>query len=127
METQLSLEQPQAVHAKAEMVGMAYQDSISKSVQAGSFSQTFRDGTLVQLLCDEPILVSAIHIGVHANRPLTINFCPAKGYGFEIAFTPQILHGFCSLMQQVVKTMEWELELKLPGSAADMDAARVLN
>ncbi|MGV3742954.1 MAG: hypothetical protein ACO1NO_11665 [Burkholderiaceae bacterium] len=127
METQVGLEKPLAVQAKAEMVEMAYQDSVDKAKQAGSFNQAFQDGIHDQILGEEPILVTTVHIGVHANRPLTINFCPSKGYGFEIAFTPQILHGFCALMQQVVKTAEWGLELKLPESAVSADRPRILN
>jgi hypothetical protein len=127
METQVSLEKPQAVHAKAEMVEMAYEASVSSNKQAGNFSKPFQDGHQDAAFGDEPILVSTVHIGINANRPLTINFCPGKGVGFEIAFTPQVLHGFCALLQQVVKTAEWDLELKLPASAPATDAPRVLN
>jgi hypothetical protein len=127
METQVSLEKPQAVHAKAEMVEMAYQASVSSNQQAGNFGKPFQDGNQDSAFGDEPILVSTVHIGINANRPLTINFCPSKGVGFEIAFTPQVLHGFCALLQQAVKTAEWELELNLPTSSCVADAPRVLN
>lgn len=127
METQVSLEKPEAVHAKAEMVGMAYEESVSRNKQAGNFNQPFREGAQDQVFGDEPVLVAAVQFGIHPNRPLTVNFCPSKGYGFEIAFTAQVLHGFCALVQQAVQTADWNVELKLPGSSVRMDAPRVLN
>jgi hypothetical protein len=127
METQVSLEKPQAVHAKSEIVEMAYQASVNSNKQAGNFSKPFQDGNHDGAFGDEPILVSTVHIGINANRPLTVNFCPSKGAGFEIAFTPQVLHGFCALLQQVVKTAEWELDLSLLSTSPVADATRVLN
>ena len=111
----------------AEMVEMAYQASVSSNKQAGNFSKPFQDGQQDGAFGDEPILVSTVHIGINANRPLTINFCPSAGVGLEIAFTPQVLHGFCALLQQVVITAEWDLELKLPASSHVYDASMILN
>jgi hypothetical protein len=85
MESQLSLERPQAAHAKSELVEIAYQASASKNTKAGSFDHSFQTGAQDLVVGEEPILVTKVHIGINAKRPLTINFCPSKGYGFEIA------------------------------------------
>jgi hypothetical protein len=127
METKVSLEQPLAAHARTEIVSMAYEASVSKNTQAGNFNRPFGEGAHEAAIGEEPILVTAVHIGINANRPLSINFCPSKGNGFEIAFSPEVLHGFCSLMQQVVRSAEWNIELTLPGASPADAAPKMLN
>lgn len=127
METRVSLEQPLATPARTELVGMAYEASVSKNTQAGSFNRPFEEGMPDLTIGNEPILVTTAHINVHAKRPLSINFCPSKGYGFEIAFAPEVLHGFCSLLQQVVRSAEWDIELKMPGASDAVDMPKMLN
>ena len=126
METQLSLEQPQAAHARSEMVGMAYEASVNKTAQAGNFDRPFENGMQESALGAEPILITTVHLGIHANQPLSLNFCPSQGQGFEIALAPEVLHGFCALLQRVAQNAEWDIELKSPGTSAGAETQKVL-
>lgn len=127
LETQVSLNQPQAAHAKAEIAGMAYQDSIEKINARGDFGKKFKADAQVYPIGETPILVSAAHFAIAANKPVRINFTSAQGKGFEVAFTATILHGFCTLLQNAVKNAAWGLDLQLPGATLADAKPKVLN
>jgi hypothetical protein len=127
LETQVTLDQPQATHAKAEIAGMAYQDSIEKINARGDFNKKFEADAQAYPIGDIPILVAAAHFAITANKPVRINFTSAQGKGFEIAFTATILHGFCTLLQNAVKTAAWDIDLRLPGAASADARPAVLN
>lgn len=127
LETQVALDQPQAAHAKSEIVGMAHQSTVTELASRGDFKAAFQENAEQYPIGEEPILINAAHFTLHARQALRINFTPAQGQGFEIAFQAPILHGFCSLLQKVVKEADWGMELNLPGSAPDTEAPRTLN
>jgi len=128
LESQITLDKPQASHAKAEIIGMAHEESIAQFAAAGSFAAPFENAAQRFFpLGEMPLLISGARFTLHANQPLRIDFSPAQGSGFEIAFTPALLHGFCKLLQDAVKAAQWEIELALPGEAGLTPAARVLN
>jgi hypothetical protein len=127
LETQVTLDQPQAAHAKAEMAQMAYQVANEKNLKEGNFSKPFNENVQAYAaLGPEPILVAHVHLTVGANRPLSIKFSPKQGHQFEISCKPDVLHGFCMLLQQTVKIAEWDVELNLPGSLGNT-LERILN
>jgi hypothetical protein len=128
LETQVTLNQPLAAHAKAEIVGMEHQASVIQSAARGDFKTPFSATAQGFPIGQAPILVTAVHFNISANKPVRINFAPSQGQGFEVGFTPEVLHGFCDLLRQAVQAAQWEVELKLPGVEAAPDAApRVLN
>ena len=127
LETQVTLDLPQAAHAKAEIVGMEHQASVTQSAARGDFKTPFTASQAFPI-GEAPILVTTVNFNISANKPVRINFAPVQGTGFEIGFSPQVLHGFCDLLRQAVKIAQWEMELKLPGAEAALDAVpRVLN
>jgi hypothetical protein len=130
LETQVTLNQPQAAHAKAEIVGMQHQATVQDIAARGDFKTPYADTAQAFPIGEAPILVTTVHFNISANKPVRIRFEPAQGQGFEVALSPQVLHGFCNLLREAVKTAQWEVELNLPGTGADGapdPAPRVLN
>jgi hypothetical protein len=128
LETQVTLNQPQAAHAKAEIVGMEHQESVTKLAARGDFKTPFDAKAQTYPIGEAPILVTTAQFNITANQPVRINFAPAQGKGFEIAFPPQVMHGFCNLLREAVKTAQWDIDLPLPGAVTPADTAtRVLN
>ena len=126
LETQIKLDQPQAAHASAEMVGMAHQGSLTAIKARGDFNLPFENPVQAFPPDGTPLLVTAAHFTIGAGQPVRINFTSANGDGFEVALTQEILHAFCRLLQDAAKTAEWGLSLNLP-AASDEPAPRVLN
>lgn len=127
LETKVTLEQPQAQHAKREIVGMAHQASINENVQRGGFTKQFEDGAASYPLGSEPMLVSTAHFHLKAQQPVRIEFVSSNGKRFEIAFSDRILHGFCKLLQDGVRNAEWGLELAMPGTMMVSAPSSALN
>lgn len=118
LETQVGLEKPQAAHASADIVGMEHHASVEHIRDSGSFNNPFETGIQTYPLGETPFLVTTVNFMQNPDQPIRINLTPAQGGGFEVAFPPVVLHGFCSLLKDAVKTAEWELELTMPGTAA---------
>jgi hypothetical protein len=127
LETRVSLAQPLAAHASAEIVNMEHQASVSEIRSNGSFDTPFEAAADDFPMGETPILVTAAHFTIHPDQPLRVNFTNADNHGFEIAFTQTVLHGFCSLLQEAVTAAEWDLELRLPGIGDTGTASRTLN
>ena len=128
MQTQITLDQPTAAHAKVEMVSMAHQASIMELASQGKFGKPYDAEATHFPLGKVPFLVHNAQFAITRNAPMRIIFAPAEGSGFEISFTPEILHGFSSLMPKAVAQAEWDMELFVPDeNDVDEDAPRVLN
>jgi hypothetical protein len=127
LQTQVTLDQPAAAHAKLEMVNMAHQASVSDMTAAGKFNTPYETEIDRFPLGETPIVVTHAHFNVKRNEPLRINFLPEAGPGFEIAFQPGLLHGFCKLLQNVVEQAEWDMDLSMPGETVAPAAAHLLN
>jgi hypothetical protein len=127
LETKVTLERPQAQHARREIVGMAHQASISENVQRGGFSKQFEDAAASFPLGSDPLLITTANFHLKAQQPVRIELVASNGKRFEIAFSDGILHGFCKLLQDGVKTAQWGLELAMPGAAEVGAAPTALN
>lgn len=127
LETQVTLDKPQASHASADIVGMEHHASIEEARDSGSFGTPYKADITTFPLGEAPILVSTINFTLNPGQPIRVNLVPPTGYGFEIAFSQQILHGFCSLLRDAVKKAEWDLDLVMPGASAAIPASRTLN
>ena len=127
MQTQVTLDQPAAAHAKAELVNMAHQASILELAAEGKFGKPYDAEATHFPLGETPFLVHNAQFNIARNEPMRIIFAPQTGAGFEIAFTPTILHGFFSLMPTAVAQAEWDMELFLPSDDERNDGPRTLN
>lgn len=126
LETQVKLDQPQAAHASAEIVSLEHQASVSAIKAHGAFDTPFDQAEQAYPPGEAPLLVTLAQFTMTPKQPLRINFCPAQGDGFEVTFTASMLHGFCTLLQEAVKTAEWGIDLQL-AAADDESEPRVLN
>ena len=127
LQTQVTLDQPAAAHARLEIVSMAHQASVSDMAAAGKFDAPYETAIDQFPLGETPIVVTQAQFNMVRNEPLRINFLPESGEGFEIAFQPSLLHGFCKLLQSVVELAEWDIELIMPGASAAPAAGHLLN
>lgn len=126
LETQVSLDKPQAAHASADIVGMEHHASVEQIRDSGSFNNPFAPDIQTYPLGETPILVTTVNFAQHPDQPIRINLTPANGSGFEIAFPPIVLHGLCSLLKDAVRTADWDMELEMPGLEAS-PATAMLN
>jgi hypothetical protein len=128
LETQVALDRPQAAHAKSEIVSLEYQSSINEIRSKGNFDAAFETAADAYPAGQAPLLVNSAQFTVGVNQALRINFMPAQDAGFEVTFTPTVLHGFCTLLQQAVKAAEWGLDLRMSSATPDYSARpKVLN
>jgi hypothetical protein len=128
LETQVALDQPQAAHARVEIVNMQHQATVTEIRSRGDFDVPFAPEEYSYPFGEQPILLVRAHISVQAKQTPRINFVSAHNGSFEVAFTSSMLHGFCTLLQDAVKKAEWDIELRLPGIPAEQELAqRVLN
>src|ERR1035437_1690550 len=94
LEAQVTLDRPQAAHASAEIVSLEYQASVTEIKAKGNFDTPFETAAEAYPIGKAPLLVTAAQFTVNASQAMRINFTPARGYGFEVTFTPTVLHGF---------------------------------
>ncbi len=118
LEKQVTLDQPLAAHASAEIVGMDHFASIEEIRESGSFNNPYETSIQAYPLGEAPILVANANFTLNPNQPIRMNLTPLEGPGFEIGFSQTVLHGFCSLLKDAVKTAEWDLNLDMPGMLA---------
>lgn len=127
LETKVTLDQPQAQHARRELVGMSHQASVSQNERAGNFGKKFEDAVQTYPLGQEPLLVSTVNFHVAPQMPVRIEFLQADGKRFEISFGDPVLHGFCKLVQDGAAKAEWGVELRIPGLDVAPPASAQLN
>lgn len=125
-ETQVTLDKPEAAHASTDIVGIEHQAWVKEIRDSGSFNNPYQPAKSYPL-GEIPILVAAIDFTQHPNQPIRMRLKPEQGDGFEVAFTPAVLHGFCSLLKDTVAKARWDMVLAMPYAAAPALEARVLN
>jgi hypothetical protein len=128
METQVVLAHPSATSAKAEIVSMQHEATVTQIRSRGEFDKPFADDIHDFPLGEEAVLVVKAHISVEAKQTLKIRFVSAHNGSFEVAFNETMLHGLCSLLQDAAKKADWDFVLNLPGMPAQQwSERRVLN
>ncbi len=127
MEKQVALDKPQAAHASGDVVEMEHHASVEAIRDSGSFNNPYQDDIAGFPLGETPILVTTANFNLDPGQPMRMNLAPSDGYGFEIAFAQQVLHGFCSLLRDAVKRADWDIELPLPGTETVGSGSRMLN
>ncbi len=128
LQAQVTMDKPQAAHAKADIVGMEHHASVEGSRDAGNFNNPFEESSgQTYPLGETPILPTTINFALNPGGPIRINLAPAQGGGFEVAFSPTVLHGFCVLLRDAVAKADWDMELTIPGTSGSGAEHRVLN
>ncbi len=128
LETQVGLDNPNAAHASSEIVSMEHQAKVNEIRSRGDFDVPFSPDIDSYPFGEQPILLVQAHINIATSRAPRINFVSAKNGSFEVAFTPGMLHGFCTVLQDAVKATDWDIELQMPdASPAAWEGERVLN
>jgi hypothetical protein len=128
LESQVKLNQPQAAHASAEILSMEYQASVTEIKASGNFDIPFEAAAEYYPLGETPLLVTTTRFHLNPNEPMRIGFSGAGEDSFEVCFTQTAMHGFCKLLQEAVKTAEWDLHLQMPSFApVEQAPRRVLN
>jgi len=127
MEQQVGLDNPQAAHASGHVVEMEHYASVAAIRDSGSFNAAYEDDIRGFPIGETPILVTNANFNLAAGQPIRMNLAPADGSGVEFALPQQVLHGFSSLLQEAVKSAEWDLDLALPGGELAAPVSRALN
>lgn len=124
MQKQVVLDLPQAAHASSEIVSMEHHASVSKIKAGGNFDVPFDTTAASYPKGTQPLLCTVARIHLELNKGPRINFESAHDGGFEVQFDSTLLHGLCTMLQQVVKSAEWGIELQLPGGAQVQESAQ---
>ncbi len=128
METQVALDNPNAAHASAEIVTMEHQATVDEIRSRGDFDVPFAPKIDGFPFGERPILLVSANISLGANRAPRISFVSARNGSFEVGFTSTMLHGLCTVLQDAIKSTEWDVELRMPGTIEpSWEQARVLN
>lgn len=128
LEAQVALDNPHAAHASAEIVTMEHQATVDEIRSRGDFDVPFAPKIDGFPFGEHPILLVQAHISIGADRAPRINFVSARNGSFEVAFTSAMLHGLCTVLQDALKSTDWDIELRMPGLLEhSSDHARMLN
>jgi hypothetical protein len=128
METQVALDNPNAAHASAEIVTMEHQATVDEIRSRGDFDVPFAPKIDGFPFGEHPILLVSAQISLGANRAPRINFISARNGSFEVGFTSTMLHGLCTVLQDAIKSTEWGVDLRMPGTLEPSpEQTRVLN
>jgi hypothetical protein len=128
MEMQVALDQPNAAHAKAEIVEMQHEASLMDLQARGGFDQAFKADINKFPFGERPILLTQAHIKIDPGQGPRIQFVTATQGHFELGFTPVTLHALCKVLRDAVANVDWGLELKLPKANAPSEVeSRLLN
>ncbi|HZW19654.1 hypothetical protein [Noviherbaspirillum sp.] len=127
MEQQVGLDNPQAAHASGHVVEMEHQASVAAIRDSGSFDAPYENDIRSFPLGEAPMLVTNASFSLAAGQPIRMNLSPGAGDGIEFALPQQVLYGFSSLLQDAVKTADWELELALPSGELAPMVSQALN
>jgi hypothetical protein len=128
LDTLVKLNQPQAAHASAEILSMEYQASVTQIKASGNFDIPFEAVADRYPFGEKPILVTVAQFHLHANEPVRISFTDINRESFDVTFTQTAMHAFCKLLQEAVRSAQWELTLQMPSFApAESAPRRMLN
>lgn len=128
MEIQVTLDQPNAAHAKSEIIGMQHEASMMEMRTRGGFDTPFGEGIEKFPFGQHPVLLMQAHISVESGQGPRIKFVSANNGHFELSFASGMLHALCKILQDATAASDWGVELRLPSIAIDQgDAQRVLN
>jgi hypothetical protein len=129
LETQVALDNPNAAHARSEIVGMDHQAKVDELRSRGDFDVPYSPEIDGYPFGKIPILLVQANINVGTKQGPRINFVSAQSGSFELSFTPSMLHGFCTVLQDAVKASDWDIELQMPSGASppEWEGERVLN
>lgn len=126
MEMQVTLDQPHAAHAKAEIVEMQHEASMMDLRARGGFDQAFRADIDKFPLGEKPILLTHARIKVDAGQQVRIQLVAAGQGDFSLNLTQTTLHAFCKMLQNAVVNVDWGIELSLPKAQIPAETTRGL-
>ena len=113
--------------ARKALLGLEHETAVSKA----DFSKPYDAGESARPLGDAPLLLARIQTGHDRNGQPIVALHPSDGQGVTLSFDSVLLHSVCRLLQAAVKSSDWDMELKLPGTepeaATERGAARTLN
>jgi hypothetical protein len=128
LETQVLLDRPHIAHASSEIVSMEHQATIDELRTRGKFDQPFSLEAHHLPFGEQPVVLTNTQISLETQQAPRIQFHSARNGSFEFALNPGMLHGLCTLLQEAVAQADWDMELRLPGIAAEQwDEQRILN
>jgi hypothetical protein len=128
LETQVLLDRPHIAHASSEIVTMEHQAMVDNLRTRGKFDQPFSLEAHHLPFGEQPVVLTNTQISLETQQAPRIQFTSARAGSFEFALNPGMLHGLCTLLQEAVGQADWDMELRLPGMAADVwNEPRVLN
>jgi len=128
MEMQVAIDQPNAAHAKAEIVEMQHEASLTNLRAQGGFDQAFNADINKFPFGEHPILLTQAHIKIDTGQGPRIQFVSAGRGHFELCFTSTTLHALCKVLQDAMVNVDWEIELRLPkASLPSAPEQRLLN
>ncbi|NEX59869.1 hypothetical protein [Noviherbaspirillum galbum] len=123
LQTKVTLESPQAAHAKSEIVSMEREVMLTEMRAAGSFNQPYEEKAVAYPMGEVPMLVHTVNFKADPNQPIELALQDAAGRSIALNLAPALFHAFSELLRDGVKTAEWNLELPVPGTTAPRSTA----
>ncbi len=112
--------------ARKALLGLEHETAVQKA----DFSKPYDAGESARPLGDSPLLLARIQTGHDRNGQPIVALHPSEGQGVTLSFDSVLLHSVCRLLQAAVKSSDWDMELKLPGTEPEVvneRAVRTLN
>ena len=105
--------------ARKALLGIEHE----QAVQRADFSKPYDASERAMPLGAEPLLLARIQTGHDPSGQPVVAMHPAEGQGVTLTFDSVLLHSVCRLLQAAVKKSDWDMELKLPGTEPQEQAA----
>ena len=105
--------------ARKALLGLDHEQAMQKA----DFSKPYDDSARAMPLGEAPLLLARMQTGHDPNGQPLVALHPFEGQGLTLTLEPVLLHSVCRLLQAAVKKSDWDMELRVPGTAAAQPAA----
>lgn len=127
MKTQVALDQPMAAHATDEIMSMQHLASMTEMNARGDFNVPFENAEQTYLSDGRPVIVTAVTIHLTANEATRMVFVAGETMDFQVRLLKNEFHGFCTMLQDCIKSADWGIGPALPSTEDVEIGLRVLN
>jgi hypothetical protein len=125
--TQQRMDRPEAAFASQDLVQMEHHRSVEAIAENGQFSQVYDSENRSSPLGDDPLLLDSVKFHLDPKKPLGMQLITLTGTSIDLKLPVELMHGFCKLLQDAVKTAQWDLDLSSLETELLNNNSRMLN
>ena len=91
--------------AKRELLNFQHE----QAVQASDFKTPYKNEQKSLPLGEQPVMLTRFQLRPQADGRVTLTVGPEQGNGIDLALNPHLVHSLIALLDNALKTAEWNL------------------